>query len=102
MSPRDERLTGLEAARRVLEEAKREEFVAADLVARALRCSRRRLLRDWEGRGHPVTALGQFRLLAARLVLQVYFGHVGYELPVKSHQTGHAADGGRFHQVQSP
>lgn len=75
MSPR-ERVTGLEAARRVLAEAQREEFVAVSLVARALRTHRRRVLRDWTGRLKlPVTRVGRETMLAAALVVESYFPH---------------------------
>jgi hypothetical protein len=75
MTERHESLSGVAAARRLLEEAKKEEFVAIELVARALRSSRRRVLRDWHTRGLPVTRVGHRKLLASRLVLSAYFPH---------------------------
>lgn len=77
-------LSGVEAARRLLEEAKCEEFLALELVARALRSSRRRVERDWRARQLPVTRLGHAKFLSARLVLSTYFPHAS---PVRSNQT---------------
>lgn len=73
---RDEKLTGLEAAKRILAEAEREEFVSIWLVARALQVSRRRLLKDWTGRLKlPVARIGDERQLPAQLVIETYFRH---------------------------
>ncbi len=69
-------MTGIEAARQILADAKREEFIAAVVVARALRCSRRVLLNDWDARNLPVTRRGRDAMLLSSLVLQTYFPHV--------------------------
>lgn len=75
MTDRDA-LTGQEAARRVLALAQDEEFIPAWLVARALGCSKRRLLRDWTRRlRHRIVAIGHERKLPAKLVLAAYFPH---------------------------
>lgn len=75
MSPRDVSLSGLEAAQRVLAEAEHEEFVSLDLVARALRTSRRRLIREWDTKGWPTTRVGRTTWLSSKLVLARYFPH---------------------------
>lgn len=75
------RLSGLGAAQRLLAEVSREEFVPLDLVARVLRASRRRVLRDWTRRGFPVTTVGHRKLLASTLVRVTYLPHACF--PVK-------------------
>lgn len=68
-------MSGNDAVKLLLAEAAREELVAIDLVARALRQSRRRILRDWRRRGQPETHVGREVLLSSRLVLTTYFPH---------------------------
>jgi hypothetical protein len=80
VTERHDHLSGAHAAKQVRIEAQREEFVGLELVARALRSSRRRVLRDWRSRGYPVTAVGHRKLLSSRLVLSAYFPH---DFPVK-------------------
>ena len=60
----------------VLALARQEEFVALEVLARALQVSRKTLLRDWESRRLPTTAVGRRVWLASSLVLRAYFGHV--------------------------
>lgn len=74
---RDDRIvTGIEAANQIIADAKREEFVAAIVVARALRCSRRILVNDWDARALPRTRRGRDVMLPAALVMETYFQHV--------------------------
>jgi hypothetical protein len=68
-----QRLTGLEAARRLFAEAEREPFVSIWLLARAVGCSTRRVRRDWTRRGYPVTRIGREDRLPAELALATYF-----------------------------
>jgi hypothetical protein len=63
------------SARDVLAMAAREEFIALDVLARALKTSRKTLLRDWEGRRYPMTTLGRRILLASTFVVRAYFPH---------------------------
>lgn len=80
-------MSGLEAARQLLEEAKREEFLDADLVARALRVSRKVLLRDWHRRRLPGHMhVGQEHRLASVVVIQTYFRHVAADAAGESNQ----------------
>lgn len=74
-APKGDLVSGRDAAQQVLAEATREEFIAAELVARALRTSSRTLLRDWRRRCHPETRVGRSVLLPAGLVLRTYFPH---------------------------
>lgn len=68
-------MSGTDAVKQLLAAADREEVIAAELVARALGQSKRRLLRDWRKRGKPETRVGRQVLLAAALVLVTYFPH---------------------------
>lgn len=68
-------MSGIDAAKELLAAAAREEVIAADLVARALGQSKRRLLRDWRRRQLPETHVGREILLASTLVLAAYFPH---------------------------
>lgn len=68
-------MSGIDATRQLLSAAVREEVVGADLVARALGCSKRKLLRDWRSRKKPETKVGRDTLLSSRLVLEIYFPH---------------------------
>lgn len=70
------RLTGIEAAARLLAEAKQEEFVSLWLLARALGISTRRLRRDWKERGQHVTRVGFEDRIVARQAIAAYFPHV--------------------------
>lgn len=79
---RDERLTGREAAQRILAEAEREEFLTLDLVARALRWESRRVLRDWaHRRKYPITRVGRAVMLSSTLVIRTYFPHAHLTTP---------------------
>lgn len=69
-------MSGREAVEQLLAEARREELVAVELVARAVRASRRQVLRDWRGRKLPVTRVGRDVWLASSLVLSTYFPHL--------------------------
>lgn len=90
MSPRDAILTGREAARQVLAEAEREEFVSLDLVARALRWENRRVLRDWMWRRQfPITRVGRAVMLSSTLVVRAYFPHVSLVIPASGNHSGH-------------
>lgn len=77
-------MSGQDAVRQLLAEAEREEFIAVELLARALRQTRRRVMRDWRKRRQPETHVGREILLASRLVLAIYFPHT---LPVKMSQS---------------
>jgi len=68
-------VSGTDAVKQLLAAADREDVVSADLVARALGQSKRRLLRDWRSRHKPETRVGREILLASRLVLEIYFPH---------------------------
>ena len=78
------RLTGQEAARRLLAEAEREEFVSLWLLARALGCSNKRVRRDWESRGHRITRVGHEDKVVARHAVSEYFPHADMALPPDS------------------
>ncbi len=66
---------GQDAVRRILEAARREEVIAAALVARALTVSQRKLLRDWRRRGFQKleTHVGRAIFLPSHLVIPTYF-----------------------------
>lgn len=68
-------MSGRDAVKKLLEDAKREEFLAADLVARALRQDRRRVIRDWRRRELPETRVGRAILFPSAIVLATYFSH---------------------------
>lgn len=69
-------MSGREAVEQLVAEARREELVALDVVARALRVSQRKVLRDWRiTRQLPVTQVGRHTWLASSLVLRIYFPH---------------------------
>ncbi len=90
MSPRDEHLTGREAATRLLAEAEREEFLTLDLVARVLRWENRRVLRDWKDRRkYPYTRVGRNVMLSSILVLRAYFPHIPLTSPATASHSRH-------------
>lgn len=62
-------------AAEVLALAKREEFIALEVLAQALQVSRKTMLRDWESRRLPITSIGRRVWLASTLVLREYFRH---------------------------
>lgn len=68
-------MSGTEATRQLLDLCAREEFVALDLVARALAVSKRRIWSDWKRKKRPFTAVGREVRLASSLVIEVYFPH---------------------------
>lgn len=63
------------SAKDVLAACEREEFIALDVLARALKASRKVLLKDWESRRYPMTTLGRRILLASTFVVRAYFSH---------------------------
>ncbi len=66
-------MTGLDAVRKVLELAEREEYLAAELVARALSRSSRQIVRDWRRRQLREVRVGRTILLPSTLVISTYF-----------------------------
>lgn len=66
-------MSGKQARQQVIALAEREEFIAAELVARALSLSSRQVLRDWRRRRYPEIKIGRTILLQSSLVLSVYF-----------------------------
>jgi hypothetical protein len=79
-------MTGIQAARRLLALAEREELIAVDLLVRAVGCDRRTLLRDWASRQLPVTRIGRLVKVSARLAVQHYFPHY---VPSSGHISQH-------------
>lgn len=73
----------------ILEQARREELIALELVARATTVSARRVLRDWRARQLPVTQIGRTVLLPSRLVLSVYFHETPDAIPATAHHSCH-------------
>jgi len=65
-------VSGRDAARQLLKDAEHEEFLAADLVARALGCGNRQVLRDWRRRQLPELRVGRTILFPARIVVETY------------------------------
>lgn len=63
------------SARDVLDLARREELIAVEVLAEALRVSRKTLLRDWQSRHLPTTSVGRRVWLASALVVREYFSH---------------------------
>lgn len=57
----------------ILDQARREELIPLDLVARATTISARKVLRDWQKRHLPYTKIGRTILLPSRLMLETYF-----------------------------
>ena len=66
-------MSGKDAARKLLELADREEYLAADLVARALTLSSRQVMRDWRRRQLREVRVGRTILLPSALVVITYF-----------------------------
>lgn len=66
-------MSGKDAARQILELAAREEYLAADLVARALTLSSRQVIRDWRRRQLREVRVGRTILLPSALVISTYF-----------------------------
>lgn len=69
-------MTGIQAARRLLALAEREELIAVDLLVRAVGCDRRTLLRDLKGRQIPVIQIGRLAKVPAAIVVAHYFPYV--------------------------
>lgn len=66
-------MSGKQAVQQVIAMAAREEFIAAELVARALSLSSRQVLRDWRRRRYPEVKIGRTVLLQSSLVMAAYF-----------------------------
>lgn len=66
----------LPSPQEILDQARREELIALELVARATTVSAHQILRDWRSKKLPFTKIGRTVLLPARLMLRVYFNEV--------------------------
>lgn len=66
-------MSGKDATRQVLDAAVREEYLAVDLVARALSLSSRQVIRDWRRRHLREIRVGRTILFPAALVVSTYF-----------------------------
>ncbi len=75
--------------RELLDLARTEELIAIELLARAFKTTRRKVLRDWESRQHPVTSIGRTIYFSSALVIQSYFPHAvsGRSMPLASKQS---------------
>lgn len=69
-------MSGIEAVRQLLALAQQEEFLAAELVARALSLGTRKVIRDWRRRQLPEKRVGRTILLPSRTVVVTYFSDV--------------------------